>query len=63
MTSFIAALAIALSSLGIPGLERYAFEITDPVPCSSTVDVPEENPEIPMGPLAGPDTRKISNGF
>jgi hypothetical protein len=63
MTGFIAALAIALSSMGIPGLEHYAFEITDPVPCSASVDVPDETPDVPMGPLAGPDTRKISNGF
>jgi hypothetical protein len=63
MTSIIAALAIVLSSLGVPGFEHYARDVTDPVPCSATVDVPEEGTDIPTGPMAGPDTRKISNGF
>ncbi len=63
MTSLIAALAIALSSMGIPGLEHYVTDVGDCMPCSATVDVPEETPDIPMGPMAGPDTRKISNGF
>jgi len=63
MTSLIAALAIALSSMGIPGLEHYATDVDDRMPCSSSVDVPDDTPDIPMGPMAGPDTRKISNGF
>ncbi len=63
MTSLIAALAIALSSMGIPGFDHLAMEVNDPVPCSSSVDVPDDTPDIPMGPMAGPDTRKISNGF
>jgi len=63
MTSLIAALAIALSSMGIPGLEHYVQDVDVRMPCSSAVDAPDENSDIPMGPMAGPNPRKISNGF
>ncbi len=63
MTSIIAALAIVLSSMGVPGMEHFVPIVDTPVPCSSSVDVPDEGSDIPMGPMAGPDTRKISNGF
>ena len=63
MTSIIAALAIVLSSMGVPGFDNYLPGVTDPATCSTTIEVPEEGTDIPTGPMAGPDTRKISNGF
>ncbi len=63
MTSFIAALAIVLSSMGFPGLEHHVLlhDVTDPVPCS-TSDVVTDNGQ-PWEPAQTPDGRKISNGF
>ncbi len=62
MTSLISALIIALSSMGYPGLELNTLDANDPVPCSA-VETPSEGNEVPWGPAAGPDSRKISNGF
>lgn len=63
MTSLIAVLAIMLSSMGVPGFEHYVLDVDEKLPCSSSVDVPDDTPDVPMGPMAGPDGRKISNGF
>jgi hypothetical protein len=62
MTSFVSAILLFLSSMGVPGLDHQMVEPGEIHPCSEVDTVPEPD-EVPWSPPTGPDTRKISNGF